>query len=59
LRHIELDANHHSLLAERMVMNLCISTEDWRIAEQAARQSLEARLCFWDGILLALREAKH
>ena len=40
-------------------MNLCISTEDWRIAEQAARQSLEARLCFWDGILLALREAKN
>ncbi len=59
LRHIELDANHHSILAERMVMNLCISTEDWRIAEQAARQSLEARLCFWDGILLALRKAKH
>lgn len=54
LRHIELDGGHHSLLAQRMVANLCRSSEDWIIAENTARLSLEARIVLWDGILDAL-----
>jgi hypothetical protein len=54
-RHIEVDGDHHSLLAIEMVNQLC--GEDpvkWQEAESAAIRSLECRLHLWDAIHSAL-----
>lgn len=50
-RHIEVDGDHHSLLALQMTANLCGSNEAyWREAEQAAIESLQKRIALWDGV---------
>jgi hypothetical protein len=50
-RHIEVDGDHHSLLAIEMVNQLCGEDEaKWQEAETAAVQSLEHRLRLWDAI---------
>lgn len=51
-RHIEVDGDHHSLLAIQMLEDLC--GEDagkWNEVENAARESLEKRIFLWDGVL--------
>ncbi|MCH8923501.1 MAG: DUF3050 domain-containing protein [Planctomycetes bacterium] len=54
-RHIELDGDEHGPMAMRLIESLCGGDEaNWSIAEQAAVQSLEARLILWDGIHQAI-----
>jgi hypothetical protein len=51
-RHIEVDGDHHSQLAYQMTADLCGDNDQhWQQATQAARQALQARIDFWDGIL--------
>lgn len=55
-RHIEVDGDHHSLLAIRMVEELCGNDpEKWSQAEEAARKALRFRCRLWDGILERLQ----
>lgn len=53
-RHIELDGDVHSKLAEKMVENLCRTEDDLAIAIEAAREALVARIALWDRILLQI-----
>ena len=51
-RHIEVDGDHHSQLAYRMMEELCGSDQDkWNRATQAAIESLEVRKVLWDGVV--------
>jgi hypothetical protein len=54
-RHIHLDEDFHAPLSLRLLEGLCAG-DPGRIAEaeQAARQAIEARIRFWDGVLAAL-----
>ncbi|MCP4097148.1 MAG: DUF3050 domain-containing protein [Planctomycetaceae bacterium] len=57
-RHIELDADEHGPMAERMVESICgSSTVNWHVAELAAKDALQARLCLWDGMHQRIRAA--
>eukprot|EP01047_Picozoa_sp_COSAG01_P003339 COSAG01_NODE_97_length_26660_cov_100.642935_11_plen_271_part_00 len=59
-RHIELDADEHGPMAERMVESLCgSSTINWQLAELAAKDALQARLCMWDGMHQRIQAAGH
>ncbi|MFM8251007.1 MAG: DUF3050 domain-containing protein [Planctomycetota bacterium] len=50
-RHIELDGEQHGPMAARLVAAVCGDDEaNWQQAEQAAVESLEARLQLWDNI---------
>ena len=50
-RHIEVDGDHHSQLAYRMMEELCGQDADkWSRATQAAIESLQLRKRLWDGI---------
>lgn len=50
-RHIEVDGDHHSLLAYQMTANLCGDDDKkWFEAEQAVIEALQARIALWDGI---------
>ena len=54
-RHIELDGDHHGPMAVRLTTTICGDDEsNWRRAETAAVQSLEARLALWDGMHAAM-----
>jgi DUF3050 family protein len=54
-RHIELDGDEHGPTASRLVIALCGDDEaNWQAATSAARESLEARLAFWDSIHRAI-----
>ncbi|MSR88034.1 MAG: DUF3050 domain-containing protein [Candidatus Margulisbacteria bacterium] len=53
-RHIELDGDVHSKLAEQMVENLCQTEDDLLIAIETAKEALEARIALWDQILLQI-----
>jgi hypothetical protein len=56
-RHIEVDGDHHSLLALQMVEELCGNDElKWKEAADASVQALKARKLLWDGILNELKE---
>ena len=58
-RHIGLDGDEHGPMASRLLISLCGSDEEnWEAAEQAARNSLEARGVLWDGIHGAIRQEK-
>jgi len=54
-RHIHLDEDFHAPLSLRLLQSLC-ADDPLRLAEaeQAACQALEARIAFWDGVLVAL-----
>jgi len=50
-RHIELDGNEHAHLGRDMLCQLCQDRPaDWAQAEQAARESIRARIALWDAI---------
>ncbi|MEK6547987.1 MAG: DUF3050 domain-containing protein [Bacteroidota bacterium] len=51
-RHIEIDGDHHSQLAYRMMEELCgDDVEKWSRATTAAIESLQVRKRLWDGIV--------
>jgi hypothetical protein len=51
-RHIEVDGDHHSQLAYRMMEELCgEDTDKWSRATQAAIESLQVRKQLWDGVV--------
>ncbi|MGI4750874.1 MAG: DUF3050 domain-containing protein [Janthinobacterium lividum] len=50
-RHIEVDGDHHSILALQMTTNLCGENEQfWQEAEAAVVQALQMRVALWDGV---------
>lgn len=55
-RHIEVDGDHHSLLAIQMLEDLCgDDTKKWSEVKNAAIESLEKRAELWDGVLEEVR----
>jgi len=51
-RHIEVDGDHHKILALEMVKKLCgINQEYWKEAAFYANESLKIRCGLWDAIL--------
>jgi hypothetical protein len=57
-RHIEVDGDHHSHLAMQMLEELCGDDDvKWRLAGDAARAALEARIVLWDGVVAAIGAA--
>lgn len=58
-RHVHLDEDFHAPLSLRLLDSLC-GEDSRRIDEavQAARESVTARLRFWDGVLAAMRGTK-
>ncbi len=51
-RHIEVDGDHHSHLAYQMLESLCgLDEEKWRLAKEAAIESLKIRIALWDAIV--------
>lgn len=55
-RHIHLDEDFHGPLSLHLLDVLC-GGDPGKVAEaeQAAREAIEARIAFWDGVLVALR----
>jgi len=55
-RHIHLDEDFHAPLSLRLLNSLCDGDEEkQQQAVAAAQRAVEARLTFWDGVLLALQ----
>ena len=55
-RHIGLDEEEHGPMASRLLRSACGDDESrWRMAEEAAVSSLEARQKLWDGIYAIVR----
>ena len=55
-RHIEVDGEHHSLLAYEMTADLCGEDDQkWIAATRAVTKALESRIELWDGILEELK----
>lgn len=58
-RHIHLDEDFHAPLSLRLLNGLCEGdSQKIDLAIQAAKQAVEARLTFWNGVLLALEQRK-
>jgi hypothetical protein len=56
-RHIHLDQDFHGPLSLRMLNLLCAGDpQRLREATEAARQALEARIQFWDGVQYSLQQ---
>ncbi|MEY3220170.1 MAG: hypothetical protein RIT27_1527 [Pseudomonadota bacterium] len=54
-RHIHLDEDFHAPLSLRLLNALCTNDPiKYQEANQAAKIALQARIAFWDGVLLAL-----
>ena len=50
-RHIEVDGDEHGVMAQRLMEELCQdSAQRWQAAEEAALQSLQARIKMWDSL---------
>lgn len=50
-RHIQLDGDEHSELADRMLMNLCAGdTAKWHESAEVAVKALRARIHLWDSV---------
>jgi hypothetical protein len=55
-KHIHLDEDFHAPLSLRLLNGLCDNDEvKVQQAIEAAHQAVEARLAFWDGVLVAIR----
>ena len=58
-RHIEVDGDHHSILACHMTEELCCDNPAyWQEATLAVKSALLARIRLWDAILEDIRNAK-
>lgn len=58
-RHIHLDDEFHGPLSLKLLGHLCgDSARKQRAAEKTARQAIEARIAFWDGVQGALAKAQ-
>ena len=58
-RHIELDGDRHGPMSMRMLELLCANdTIKIAEAEEAALYAIRARIKFWDGVLLAIEDAR-
>jgi hypothetical protein len=58
-RHIEVDGDHHSLLALQMVENLCgQDAAKWKEAEYYVSKSLQMRKELWDGAMQQLMKSE-
>lgn len=57
-RHIHLDSDQHGPMSLRMLELLC-ENDDAKIAEaeEAALNAIQARIHFWDGVLLAIQKS--
>ena len=53
-RHIEVDGEHHSILAYQMTESLCKTEQHWKEATAAVKEALQVRIDLWDAILLQL-----
>lgn len=53
-RHIELDGDHHSQLAYKMIEELCQSDADWELVQNHALATVNARLKLWNAISTSL-----
>ena len=59
-RHIELDANDHGPLAQKLVDRLCDGRIQFQIETAiAANAAIAQRIALWDGILFAISHASH
>lgn len=59
-RHIELDSDHHGPMSLRMLELLCENDkEKIAEAEEAAINAIQARIKFWDGVLLSIQNAER
>lgn len=57
-RHIELDANDHGPLAQKLVRSLCANNAvREREAEKSAGTAIEQRMALWDGILESIQHS--
>lgn len=57
-RHIEVDGDHHSLLAIQMTEELCGQNKEYiEEAKNAVEEALASRLLLWDGIYEAITQA--
>ncbi|MCB2379647.1 DUF3050 domain-containing protein [Hymenobacter sp. BT635] len=57
-RHIQLDEEVHTPLAEQMVRELCGTTaEKWEECREVAMRCMQARVALWDGIRQAMSPA--
>ena len=54
-RHIHLDEGSHGPLSMRLLNGLCHDDREREEAVAAAREAVQARVTFWDGVLEALR----
>jgi hypothetical protein len=59
-RHIHLDEDFHAPLSLRLLNGLC-GDDDAKVAEaiEAGRQAVAARVTFWDGVLVALKQPRR
>lgn len=53
-RHIHLDEDFHAPMSLKLLESLCRDEAQAAEALAAARQAIEARIVFWDGVLAAL-----
>lgn len=57
-RHIEVDGDHHSLLALQMVETLCGNDDTkWNEAQFYVERALKSRIALWDGVLATIQAA--
>jgi len=53
-RHIEVDGEHHSILAYQMTDSLCTTELHWKEATEAVKEALQVRINLWDAIAIRL-----
>jgi len=59
-RHIEVDGGEHSILAEKLLVELCSQDKQkWKDVENVAIKHIHQRIKLWDGIVKKLTENKE